>query len=291
MKRVQIGSGKDTVSQIAYGAWRLADDPKGTSPEYILQKIETCIDLGITSFDHADIYGNYLVEELFGKALALSPNLKNRIEIISKAGIRIDPNGRKSYDTSKLYITGQIERSLCKLGVETLDLFLIHRPDPYMDPEATASAVNKALSDGKIKNFGVSNFPNHQIEMLNTYLDRPIKVNQIELGLHHRSPYFDGTIGYGLQNQMMIMAWSPLGGGRLFEQEDLFRPCLREYAGEVDLSQLALAWLMSHPAKIVPVIGTCQIERIKHLAQAAYLELSREKWFEILELAEGHPVP
>ncbi|MCA6467232.1 MAG: aldo/keto reductase [Chitinophagaceae bacterium] len=261
--------------------------------------IDACLDAGITSFDHADIYGDYTTEEEFGEAIRSAPFDRSKMQLISKCGIRmITPNRPehqiKSYDTSAQHIVESVERSLKNLATDYLDLLLIHRPDPLLQPDEVAAAVIRLQDAGKIRAFGVSNFLPHQMEMLSPNI--AISFNQIECSLFARSSLTDGTLHYCLQHHITPMAWAPLGGGMLDEESHpharSILQCCRQLAEkyETGINQILLAWLLRHPSGIVPVLGTTRIERLIQAKEAESIVLEREDWFRLLQAAEGEEV-
>ena len=262
--------------------------------------IEECIGIGVTSFDHADIYGHYTTEAEFGAVLKNKPHLRQKMQLISKCGIKmVTPNRPdhklKSYDTSFEHIITSAERSLKNLHTDHLDLLLIHRPDPLMDPDAIARAFETLHHQGKVLFFGVSNFNASQSSMI---LDRyPIMSNQIEASLFHLTPFIDGTIDYHIKKRLTTMAWSPLGGGALWgntTDEKITRikkaaaALCEKYQCTDD--QLYLSWLMKHPSGILPVLGTSKIERVKAAIEATAIHLEREEWFKLWSASTGAEV-
>lgn len=288
------------LSRLAYGFWRLNDwniDTRG-----ILDRIHHCLDLGITTLDHADIYGGYTVEEQFGSALRREPSLREKVQLVTKCGIIMPAEARPEftyhyYDTSREHIVASANRSLKLLGTDYLDLLLIHRPDPLMDPDEIAGAFDELYQAGKVRHFGVSNFTPSQVAMLRGSMDLPLEVNQVQCSVTHMDPLHDGTLDQCRQLDILPMAWSPFGGGELFSGDGArvqrLRVELEKVANETDaggIDQVALAWLLKHPAQMVPVIGTGRIERITSAAAALDLELSREQWFRIWTASAGHEV-
>ncbi|MTI30372.1 aldo/keto reductase [Xanthovirga aplysinae] len=299
MKTIQL-SEKVKFSQIIQGLWRLADW-KQTSKES-LHLIEECLEMGITSFDHADIYGDYSCEALFGEALKLNPSLRDSMQLITKCGIKLISSKRpehsiKYYDTSKEHIQNSVQQSLKNLGTDHIDLLLIHRPDPFMNPSEVAEAFSKLREEGKVLEFGVSNFLPSQFKMLSTYLDFPLITNQIEVSVLNLEQFHNGTLELCQERQIAPMAWSPLGGGSFFtehsEKNNRIRQTLKEVGEELGVSspdQLLYAWLLAHPAQIMPIVGSGKIERIRHAAEATKIKMSREQWFKIYCSSLGHEV-
>jgi predicted oxidoreductase len=287
-----------TFSRLVYGMWRLGDD-KDTSDAHIRAKLDACLAQGITTMDHADIYGGYTVEGLFGRVLKATPSLRDQIEIVTKCDI-VAPVGRhaaarvKYYDTSASHITSSLEASLKELGTDHVDLLLIHRPDPFMDPDETGSALDALVASGKVRAVGVSNFRPWDFSLLQSSMENNLSVNQIELSLACTDPFTNGDLAY-LQERMVVpMAWSPLGGGGLMDgSKPALAAALERIAAEqgVDEAAVAVAWLLAHPARIAPVLGTNTLARIAKIGEAAKVEIDRQTWFELYTLAIGKQVP
>jgi predicted oxidoreductase len=290
----------NTLSHLVVGLWRLSDWDYDT--ETLADFIHACIDLGVTSFDHADIYGDYACEEMFGLALARDPSLRDQIQLVTKCDIRLvsnqhPENSINHYDTSKAHILASVDHSLAKLHTDRIDLLLLHRPDPLMDADETADALNTLKASGKVLSLGVSNFTVGQFDLLASRLSFPLVTNQIEFSVMNMTALEDGTLDQCQKLRIAPMAWSPLGGGALFHSQSeaaiRLRKTLQEIGHmlEADMDQVALAWLLKHPAHIIPVLGTGKIERVKQAVQALTLDLSREQWFAIWVSAHGHGVP
>ena len=287
-------------SALVYGAWRMADGSDTSAPT-ALKKIKLCLDLGITTFDHADIYGDYRCETLFGEALKLDPGLKHRMQIVSKCGIKLIssqyPARRvKHYDTSAAHIRYSVDNSLQRLGVERLDALLIHRPDPFMNAHETGACLDALVKEGKIAAAGVSNFSVTDVDLLQSAMQTPLVTNQLELSLLAQHAFLDGSVSQCQQHQIRPMAWSPLGGGRLFGDEAAalrLRPALQRIAQEhaVDVDAVAIAWLLAHPAGIVPVVGTNNLDRMARLGDALKVQMDLETWYALWTLAAGQEVP
>lgn len=295
MDRITLGTVE--VSRIVYGMWRLADDAD-TSPAHVQAKIETCLAQGITTMDQADIYGGYTAEAVLGRALRAAPDLRDRIEIVTKCGI-VAPAGRyadrrvKHYDTSAPHVTASVEHALSAMGIEAIDLLLIHRPDPLMDHEETGRVLDTLVAAGKVRAVGVSNFRRHDWSLLQSAMETPLAANQIELSVLHHSPFADGEVAWMQERSVPIMAWSPLAGGRIFGAEGAaVRAVLDRVAADqgVGADAVAVAWLLRHPARILPVMGTNSLDRIARLADAARVTLDRQTWFEIHTAALGRAV-
>lgn len=297
-KTIQYQSNLPQFSRIVYGAWRLNDEP--TTPKKALEKIHACVEQGITTFDHADIYGNYSCEALFGEALALDKRLKKITQHISKCDIMLKgskfPNRRvKHYDTSAAHIKASAETSLKLLGIDALDVLLIHRPDPLMDHHETGGALDDLIKAGKIRAAGVSNFKPWDFSLLQGAMKNPLVTNQIEINLIANDCFSNGDIALLQQLGRVPMAWSPLAGGALFGDSPAARrlqPVLSRIASQfgVQADAVAIAWLLAHPARIAPIYGTNNLARIKKMSDAYKVKLDRETWFELLELASGKEV-
>lgn len=297
MERVELAVGLE-LSRIVYGMWRLADDPD-TSPAHVQAKIEACLAQGITSFDQADIYGGYRAEALLGAALRAAPQLRRQIEIVTKCGI-IAPTGPyadrkvKHYDTRPAHIAAAIDRSLRELAVERIDLLLIHRPDPLMDPHETGRALDEAVASGKVRAVGVSNFRPHDFSLLQAAMDGPLVTNQIEISLIAHEALTNGDLAFLQERGVAPMAWSPLAGGALMSSGHArMNDALRAVAERdgVDPTAVAVAWLLAHPATILPVLGTNTLGRIARLSDAFRVSMDRETWYLLYAAALGQDVP
>lgn len=277
---------------MTWGAWG-----KQLSTTEMESMIQHCLSIGITTFDHADIYGGYTTEAEFGKAFNSSRINREDIQLISKCGIQYMSDNRnnkvKHYDYSKDYIIWSVEQSLKHLETEYLDLLLLHRPSPLMQPNEIAEAVTLLKKLGKIRDFGVSNFTSSQMDMIGLRMD--IDVNQIEFSLTAHQAMHDGTLDYMLSNGIAPMAWSPLGSVFKEDTEQTRRihkqlgNLMEKYNATED--QLLLAWLLKHPSGIKPVVGTTYKTRLKQAMEATKIELELEDWFLILVAAQGHKVP
>ncbi|WP_457580378.1 aldo/keto reductase [Ensifer canadensis] len=296
MERIGIAGGVE-LSRIVYGMWRLGDD-QDTSFAHIRSKIDACLDQGVTTMDHADIYGGYAVEELFGNALR-GTGLRQRIEIVTKCGI-VYPAGRhsaakvKHYDTSAGHITASVDESLRLMGTDYIDLLLIHRPDPFMDHVETGAALDALIKAGKIRSVGVSNFRPWDQSLLQSAMSTRLAINQIELSLLATGPFTNGDIAYLQQMSIPAMAWSPLAGGRLMtENNSVLAEKLDHLGAEVgvDRAAVATAWLLAHPARILPVLGTNSVERIRRFSEALSVWIDRQTWFDLYAAATGNDVP
>ena len=279
-----------------WGAWGARFTTDGYE-----QMIKDCIATGVTSFDHADIYGDYTTEEEFGKVLQAQPSFRQQMQIITKCGIQMVSVNRphhkiKSYDTSYEHIVESVDRSLKNLSTDYIDCLLIHRPDPLFNADEVAKAFEQLKQQGKVLEFGVSNFRKWQIDLLRSRF--PVTVNQVECSLLHLEPFGDGTLDQCQQHGMIPMAWSPMGGGNLFMEDDEDERSKRiiavanilaeKYATGADV--ILLSWLMTHPANILPVLGTSKIERVHAAVAATLLKLEREEWFMLWRASTGREV-
>ncbi|MGA7594720.1 MAG: aldo/keto reductase [Gallionella sp.] len=280
------------------GLWRIAE--WNMNPGEVAGLVGECLEHGIDTFDLADIYGDYQCESIFGAALQANPGLKSRIRLISKCGIALVSSARpahriKHYNTSRAHIIASAENSLRSLGVERLDLLLIHRPDPLMNADEVADAFDHLKRAGKAEGFGVSNFLPHQFDLLQSRVNEPLQTNQIEISLMHLESLFDGTLDQCQRLRVTPQAWSPLAGGALSHQHEdtALSRALTRLGHELGVTreQLAIAWLLHHPARIRPVLGTGKLSHIRELAGAQNIVLDRQLWFELLESALDREVP
>jgi len=302
MKRVQIAPNGPEFSSIVYGTWRVLDEPNA-SPQELNRRLNVCADLGMTTLDTAEIYGLYAVEEALGKALALSPGLRNKLEIVTKAGIYVPcqyhPERHTAhYNASGPRLVKSLEKSLRLMGIDHVELFLVHRPDWLTRADDTAGGLNALLEEGKIRSAGVSNYNTHQFDLLDSRMDQPLVTNQLEFHWLHMDPIYDGTFDQCQDLGILPMAWSPLASGRLFDPENEAAQRLAKVAaklspkhGDATLEQLAYAWIMAHPSRPLPVIGTNKIERIESAAKAVDIQIEREDWYTLWQAAKGHKVP
>jgi predicted oxidoreductase len=270
---------------------------KKFSKTEMIDLIHHCLDQGITSFDHADIYGGYTTEADFGDALSETDIPRESIQLITKCGIQYLCENRdnkvKHYNYNKDYIIWSAETSLKNLKTEYLDLFLLHRPSPLMHPDEIAEAISQLKQQGKIKHFGVSNFTPSQVELISKKGD--VSANQIEFSLTQHSAMYDGTLDQMMLKHIIPMAWSPMGSIYKEDTEQIQRikKQLSELTEAYDATedQLLLAWILKHPSKIHPVIGTTTKDRIKDATKSVQIELDLEDWFLILRASQGHRVP
>ena len=296
MGRLQIAEGLE-FSQLVYGMWRLADDAD-TSIKHVDAKIRAALDQGITTFDQADIYGGYTAEDVMGAALKVSPSLRQQMEIVTKCDIVIDAGRHagarvKHYDTTRAHINESVNQSLIAMGTDVIDVLLIHRPDPLMDHHETGEALDALVDSGKVRAVGVSNFRPWDWNLLQSAMRHSLVTNQIELSLKEISPFTNGDLAFHQQHGHVVMAWSPLGGGDLMTGSGELVGRLDAIAKrhEVDRAAVATAFLLAHPVKITPVMGTNNLERISALSDVMKVELDRQDWFYLYEAALGKEVP
>lgn len=295
MERVKFTSDL-TLSRLVYGMWRIGDDAD-TSPAHVEAKIQSCLDQGITSFDQAEIYGEYTAESVLGGALRSNPGLRNQMEIVTKCDI-VAPCGRysdapvKYYDTSRAHIEKSVDYSLRDMAIDHVDVLLIHRPDPFMDHHETGAALDDLVTSGKVRAVGVSNFRPWDFELLQFAMSAPLVTNQIEVSLGEISPFTNGDLAFHQRLGQPVMAWSPLGGGALVKDGGQISKVMDEIASDsgVDRSAVAVAWLLAHPAKLLPVLGTNNLDRIGRISDAQKVKMDRITWFRLYEAALGEEI-
>ena len=285
------------LSPVIAGAWRLAEWQ--WTAQQRLAWIEANLDIGVTSFDHADIYGGYSVEALFGEALALRPALRQGLQLVSKCGIKLVAPARpghqvKHYDSSAAHVRASVAQSLQALRTDHLDLLLIHRPDALADFDELADSFEALRREGKVRCFGVSNFAPHQLAPLHRRL--ALATHQIELSPLHLDPLHDGVLDQCQDLGLRPMIWSPLAGGRLFTADDerarRVRQALQTMAAELQVSvtTLVIAWLQRHPSQPLPILGSRRIEVARDAMAALALRLDAQQWWRIWTAATGHEV-
>jgi predicted oxidoreductase len=314
MQTTSLGVSSLRSSRLAYGCWRVAGswDPREVTPESRAagrRAVLAAYEAGYTLFDNADIYCHGEAERILGAALKEVSGMRERVLVATKGGIR--PPGTPTadaparYDFSAEHIVSACEQSLRRLGLETIDLYMLHRPDYLADPEEVAGAFAQLRTAGKVRWFGVSNFRPTLVTALQAACPMPMVVHQVEISLAKLEAFTDGTLDQCLIERITPMAWSPLAGGligggahRLLPsqtgyQAEKFLPALDALAQTRGASRaaVALAWLLKHPSRILPVIGSTQPERIREAARAEALELSREEWYRLLIAARGEPLP
>jgi len=288
-------------SRIVQGCWKLTD--WNLSAPELLEHIHQLAGIGITSFDHADIYGDYRCEKLFGDALKLDPGFRYHIRLISKCGIKLlsdkYPERKiKSYDYSATHIISSVEQSLVNFRTDHIDLLLLHRPAPFFNPEEVAEAFESLEKQGKVLAFGVSNFLPSQFEMLEAYTPMSLVTNQVEISPYCLEHFNNGNMDFFLKKKIFPMAWSPLARGILINPDDerSFRinQILLEIAQETgadDIDILVYSWLLSHPAGIIPVTGSRKIERVRRALDAIHFPLTQEQWYRIYNASTGRDLP
>lgn len=314
MKTVQVGSSSLTASRLAYGCWRIAGtwNPAEATAENKAagrRAVITAFDAGYTLFDHADIYCDGEAERIFGQVLKEVPGMRGRIVIATKCGIRKagdpKPDSPYRYDFSAEYILRSCEISLQRLGIETIDIYQLHRPDYLMDPAEVAGAFSRLKQAGKVREFGVSNFRPSQVTALQSACPMRLMVNQIEISLANLRSLDDGTLDQCLAEKVTPMAWSPLAAGKLGDGARRLLPSQEAYRPEPIVAALdviakargtsrtavALAWLLRHPSRIVPIVGSTNPANIRAAARADELDLSREDWYRLLEAARSQRLP
>ncbi|NVJ97234.1 MAG: aldo/keto reductase [Alphaproteobacteria bacterium] len=292
-----LGTTGITVGGLAYGCWRLA----GTNAKAAHEKIETALDVGMTLIDTADIYGSRWpegfgeAESLLGQVLKAAPNLRDQMVLATKGGIVPGLPYRSGGD----YLIRACEASLKRLGVEVIDLYQVHRPDLLAAPQEVARALTTLRESGKVREVGVSNYTPAQTRALQALLDFPLVSQQPEFSALQTAPISDGTLDLCMETGMAVMAWSPLAGGQLLaEQPDqkVAAPVIAVLnrlanAYDTDRASVALAFLMAHPAGVIPIIGTQTPSRIRAATAAFDVPLTRRDWYDILEANLGHAMP
>ncbi|MCD8511929.1 MAG: aldo/keto reductase [Bacillus sp. (in: Bacteria)] len=304
MRKIQLGKSEFKVGEIALGCMRM----DRLSKDYVAQIIHNALDAGVELFDHADIYGGGGSEEIFAESIDMK-SLREKMIIQTKCGIR---NGY--FDFSKEHILQSVDGSLRRLQTDYIDILLLHRPDALVEPEEVAEAFSELKESGKVRHFGVSNQNPMQIELLKKYVEVELIVNQMQLSLMH-TPMIDaglnvnmhneastdrdnGTIEYCRLNEITIQTWSPFQFGLLkgpfIDNEDypVLNAKLKEYADKfgVTTSAIAVAWILRHPARMQPIIGTMNTERLREIAKAADIRLTREEWYDLYRAA-GNELP
>lgn len=285
------------LSPVVAGLWRLTEWNLDVPAR--IRWIEQALALGITTFDHADIYGDYRAEALFGEALQAAPALRGRMQLVSKCGIRLHsaqrPNRVKHYDTSTAYVRAQVEQSLRNLHTEQLDLLLIHRPDYLMDAAALAETFAALTREGKVAHWGVSNHSASQFALLHQH--HPLVTHQLELSPLALHALDDGTLDQAQALGLRPMIWSPLGGGRLFNGDDAqavrVRVAMTPIAAHlgISLATLAYAWILRHPSRPHPITGSGRLDGLREAVAALDVMLDAEDWYAIWAAGKGHAVP
>jgi predicted oxidoreductase len=314
MKTVQLGSSSLRASRLAYGCWRIAGSWNAAEATVESRKAGkhaaiAAFEMGYTLFDHADIYCDGEAERVFGEVLKEVGGMRDQILIATKCGIRKPgdpkPDAPYRYDFSADYILRSCEGSLRRLGVEVIDLYQLHRPDYLMNPEEVVGAFSRLKESGKVREFGVSNFRPSQLTALQSACPMRLIVNQVEMSLANAGAFEDGTLDQCLAERITPMAWSPLAAGKLGDGAKRLLPSQEIYRPEAIIEMLdaiakargsgrtavALAWLLKHPARIMPIVGSTNVANIRAAAEADDLELSREEWYRLFEVARGQRLP
>jgi len=314
MKTQLLGTSEIEISRLSYGCMRISgswdrDKVDDAAIKRGINAVETAIDAGYTFFDHADIYGDTMCEMIFGKALAMHPEWRDKLVIATKCGIAFEDEPVKGYphryDFSYKHIVTSVEGSLERLQVDAIDLLMLHRPDFLADPADIAQAFTELRNAGKVREFGVSNFRPSLLSAVQSALSFPLQVNQVEIHLRRLDCFTDGTLDQCLEQKITPMAWSPLAGGSLgsgsvpkpedkrHDHHVVLLAALDKVAKEYGSgrTEIALAWLLKHPGGIVPVIGSTNPQNIRTAAHAPNIDMSRETWYHILRAARGEKLP
>jgi predicted oxidoreductase len=286
------------LSPVVAGVWRLREWQFDTPA--LVRWIEQAIELGVTTFDHADIYGDYGVERAFGDALAAAPSLRDRLQLVTKCGIKLVSPARplhaiKSYDTSRAHVIAAVEDSLRALRTDRIDLLLIHRPDALMDPDELAHTFEMLRSQGKVLHFGVSNHSPSQFSLLHKRF--PLLTNQVEFSPLQLGALSDGTLEQALDLGLPPMIWSPLAGGQLFSASDAQGLRVRDVletlgrSRGVSAATMAYAWIRRHPSRPILITGSGRIDGLREAVASLQVTLGTEDWYRVWQASTGHPVP
>ena len=288
---------KSPFSKIIAGTMTWGIWGKNLDKKQMIDLMNFCLETGITTFDHADIYGGYTNESDFGTAFGESQIKREDIQLISKCGIQLPTENRNTkihhYNYSKSHIIWSAEQSLKNLKTDYLDLFLLHRPSPLMQVDEIAEAIEKLKNEGKILDVGVSNFTPSQTDLIQTKMK--INYNQIEFSLTHFEPMLDGSLDHMQLNGIQPMCWSPMGS--VFKKADEKSIRIKKLADQlslkynVEMDVLLLAWILKHPSGILPVFGTADKTRIANLMKATTIEMELEDWFAFWTASAGNPIP
>lgn len=301
VNKVTVAPQGPELSELVQGYWRLNE--WGMTPQQRLTFLKQHIELGITTVDHADIYGGYECEALFGEGLALDKSVRDQIQIVTKCDINLctDKNPERKinhYDTSSAHIYQSVNNSLERLNVSEIDVLLIHRPDALMNANEVAGAFSELHKVGKVKHFGVSNFSPAQFNLLQSRLGKPLVTNQVEINPLNFDVVSDGTLDLMQQIRTRPMAWSCLGGGSIFtgstEQAKRVRDeleAIRIEIGADSIDQVIYAWVRRLPSNPLAIVGSGKIERVKAAVSSLELELTREQWYRVWVASKGHGVP
>ena len=290
----QLGGSGIEISSLAWGMWRFA----GLEMSAARAAIDAVLAAGITLFDTADIYGIGethfgAAEELLGRIFADAPELREKMVLATKGGI----TPPVPYDSSAEYLSAAIDNSLKRLGTDRIDLWQIHRPDILTHPLEIACTVEEAVNAGKIRAFGVSNFTSSQIATLEQFCPVPIVSTQPELSALRVEPIENGELDQAMAMNMAVLAWSPLGGGRIGDptnqREQNVAAALSGVAAAHSVSRTAAAysWIMAHPARPIPIVGSQNPARISEAADAFKVQWTRADWYSVLVASRGTPLP
>ena len=292
---VPLGKSGLSVFPIAWGMWRLASPDGVDDIGAVIARIEAALEAGITLFDTADIYGAGEpigfggAEALFGKALAQRPDLRARMIVATKGGIWLGA----PYNSTRAYLAGAIDASLARLGLPYVDLYQIHRRDFLTHPREAAEALSAMVDAGKVRHVGVSNYSPAEVEALQAFLPFPLVSTQPEFSPAAWEPLYDGTLDQAMARDLAVLAWSPLGGGRLVTGGHPAAAVLAAQGARfgVDAAAAALSWIMAHPARIIPIVGSQTPERILLAGDAFKVEWTRNDWYAVLEASRGERMP
>lgn len=288
------------MSRIALGFWRALEWNYNNNQVFDL--VKQSVELGITTIDHADIYGKFSCEEIFGNMLKENSSLRTKIQLVTKCGIKFPvpkfpEYSMHIYDTSKEHIIKSVEYSLKNLNTDYLDVLLIHRLDPFMNADEIAAAFYELKKSGKVLHFGTSNFLQDSFSLIQSRLDFPLVTNQIEASVLCTEHFDNNNIYYLQEKRIQPMVWSPFAGGRIFwdndEKANRVRNVLFElaYKYQVEIDAIAAAWLLVHPVNFTVVLGTGKIERVKSAIKGLNINLTREEWFKIWTASHGNDIP
>jgi predicted oxidoreductase len=312
MQNQKLGVSSLTGSRLAYGCWRLAGNPPSSSPEAYAQGKRAVIaayEAGYTLFDNANIYGRGEAEKILGLAVKDVPGMRDRIVVTTKCGVQHrgdpDPTFPHRWNFSAEHILQSCDESLRRLGMDAVDVFMLHRPDFLANPEEIAAAFAQLKQTGKVRWFGVSNFRPTLVTALQAACSMPLIVHQVEISLAKLDVFTDGTLDQCLIEKISPMAWSPLAGGLIGEGSKRLLPAQQAYRPEkflptieaiakdrgVSRVAIALAWLLKHPSKIIPIVGSTNPDHIREAVKATEIELTREEWYRLLIAARGEPLP
>jgi len=309
MKTQLLGSTPLVSTRLAYGCMRIGGAKGPDDAKRARAAVACAYEAGYRHFDNADIYGGGVSEKIFGEVLREVSGMRQEVLVATKCGIRKkgdpDPDAPCRYDFSAAYILASCDASLKRLAVETIDLYYLHRPDFLMDPDEVAGAFDRLRLQGKVREFGVSNFSPSQVAALQSRLPMPLAANQVEIHLGRLDPFHDGTLDQCIAEQMTPLAWAPVGRG-LYAEGGTVKPdapdrdrigtllaLLDEIAKarRTTRTAVSLAWLLKHPSGIVPIVGSANPDHIREAAAADDLDLSREEWYRIMEAARGRQLP